>query len=414
MNSLSNIKKSSFIIFITTLFLFKLPNFYFIPILKTSFLTTHVLARVLLFLLFIFNIKQIVQLFSKNKIFFIILLLFLIQSFSISQGFNTISFLSRYKEIIVGFMAFYTALLFRKKYRLVMDILLITTIFSAFIQLIFIIFPDILTQLFNQLLYEKLQDLVVINLSRGRTYFETFDEIIIPVILYLLIRGKVRSKKFVLLPLFIIVAILAIVSGWRTRLVMLLFGSVVSVVFVKKRALYLFILILTFMSLVFLSNFISIDSAISRFEPTEDNTLSLESRINQLNSAFLIVENRLLGVGLGNYYDYLPNYEKNNKYLITDELQQQQGSIAQENVHNIFGLMAVESGIPAIIIFVILLLFFVKNDYYLIRMKDYPKISFMIGFWIIFIYSFFNPLIPGVANYLFWFLRGYSIIEIRK
>src|SRR3989344_4921849 len=213
MNSLSNIKKSSFIIFITTLFLFKLPNFYFIPILKTSFLTTHVLARVLLFLLFIFNIKQIVQLFSKNKIFFIILLLFLIQSFSISQGFNTISFLSRYKEIIVGFMAFYTALLFRKKYRLVMDILLITTIFSAFIQLIFIIFPDILTQLFNQLLYEKLQDLVVINLSRGRTYFETFDEIIIPVILYLLIRGKVRSKKFVLLPLFIIVAILAIVSG---------------------------------------------------------------------------------------------------------------------------------------------------------------------------------------------------------
>jgi len=415
MNKLFKTKVNFLVIFVFILFLFKLPNFYLIPILKASFLTTHVLARGLLFLLFILNIKKITYLFSRNKIFFIVLLLFLIQSFSILQSFNTISFLSRYKELIVGFMAFYTALLFRKKYKILMDLLLITTILSVLIQLVLIIFPDILTQLFSRILYYKLYDLVVINLARGRTYFETFDEIVIPIIFYLLvIEKKHGSKKFVLLFLFIIMTSLAIISGWRIRLAMLFFGSIASAFFVKDKVRYIVVLILSFSFLISLFNFAYKNNTFTRLELTEENTLSLESRIDQLSSTLTILEGKPLGIGLGNYYDYLPGYAKNSKYLITGKLQQQQGLIAEENVHNIFGLIAVESGIPAIIIFITLLLFFVRNDYCLIRMKDYPKISFMIGFWIMFIYSFFNPLIPGVANYLFWFLRGYSIMEIRK
>lgn len=415
MNRLFDTKINSLIIFFTTLFLFKLPNLYFIPVLRTSFLTTHVLARSLLFLLFFFNIKKIVYLFSKNKIFLIVLLLFIIQSLSILQGSNIISFLSRYKELIVGFMAFYTASLFRKNYKNLMNLLLITTILSILIQLIFIMFPIFLTQLFNRILYYKLYDLVLVNFARGRTYFETFDEIAIPIILYFFIKEKIpESIKFILLFLFMMLAILAILSGWRIRIAMLFFGSLASVIFVKNKIRYIVILLSGFLFLIFLTNYIYRSNTFTRFELTEENTPSLVSRIDQLDSAVSIIGTKPLGIGLGNYYDYLPGYKKNNYYLITNKLQKQQGIIADEYIHNIFGLITVESGIPGIAIFLTLLLFFVKNDYYLIQIKDYSKIAFMIGFWTMFIYSLFNPLIAGVSNYLFWFLRGYSIAEVRK
>ncbi len=415
MDRLSRIKINPAVIFFSIFFLFKLPNIYFFPLFKSSILTTHVLARLLLLILFILNIKQISNLFFKNKIFILVLLLFLLQSFSVLQTVNIISFISRYKEIVVGFLAFSIALLYRKKSSVLMDLLILTTLFNVAIQILFIIYPNFVNSVFNFLLYDKVYDLVVINFARSRTYFETFDEIAIPVILYTLLVERRKGQKIALSFLFLLLIFVSITSGWRTRLVMLMFGAVTSVILFKKnRVRYIVFLFLAFSSLIFLFNSLYNTNVFTRFDLNEENTLSLKSRTDQLGEAFTIMKQMPFGVGLGNYYDYIPSYIKNRSYLVSGRLQQQEGLLAEENVHNIFGQLGVEAGFPAIIIFMALLFLFAKNDYNLIKLKDYPKITFMIGFWIMFIYSLFNPLIPGVANYLFWFLRGYSLREIRS
>lgn len=415
MNRLLQIKINDVIIFFSIFFLFKLPNIYFFPFFKSSVLTTHVLARLLLFILFILNIKEINNLFLKNKIFILVILLFLLQSLSVFQTINITSFISRYKEILVGFTAFYISLLYQKKYKLLMDIFLLTTLFSVSVQILFLIFPDIVNSIFKIFLYDKIYDLVTINLARSRTYFETFDETAIPVIFFMLTETKKTGQKIALLLLLLAVVFVSISSMWRTRLAMLVFGSLASIIFIKRNKLrYAFIITLVSCSLYFLFMSFYNTNVFRRFDLNEENVLSIKSRTDQLSDALMIISQRPLGLGLGNYYDYLSSSIKEKTYLVFDRIQRQQDSLAEENIHNIFGLIGVESGIPAIIIFAILLVLFIKNDCYIIRTNDYPKITFMIGFWIMFIYSLFNPLIAGVANYLLWFLRGYSLRKVRK
>ena len=161
--------------------------------------------------------------------------------------------------------------------------------------------------------------------------------------------------------------------------------------------------------MMFFINVISTNNVISRFDINDENTISVRSRVNQITTAYDLLKQKPFGVGLGNYYEYLPAIQKNQNYAITNKLQKQESILAEENIHNIFGLIAVESGILGFAVFILFIALCVRNDVLLFFKKKHEKIPFVIAFWSMFIYSLFNPLIPGVTNYLFWFLRGYLL-----
>lgn len=405
---LKNKFESSLFIF-SAIFFFKLPNIYLIPFLKEPILTLHVLARAMLITSFFLNFKKIEEIINENKKLLIIMILFVAQSLSILQSINLTSFFVRYKEIIIGFVAFYIGLLFQKKNLQIIKILLITSTFNIFIQACFLLFPEFFLNFFNYFLYDKLYDLVIINFRRSRTYFETFDEIILPIFFLSFVKIRKKNNNWIFL-LFFTLSVIVIFSGWRIRLLMLIFGLVSSSFFIKIERRYLIVFFLSFILLIFSSKYINYKNVFMRINLKEENISSLNSRLDHLHFAYEIIKTRPLGLGLGNYYDYSSTTVKNRKYLLTEEIRRKENILAEEYSHNIFGLLLVESGVPSFIIFLIILLIFLKNDFRLILLRDYSKITFMIGFWTIFLYSLFNPLISGSVNFLFWFLRGCSII----
>lgn len=404
------------ILFLMSLVLFKLPNIYFIPVIQSTLLTTHVLARLVVFVTLIFNIKNIGGAVRSKQILLIAIMLFVVESVSIIQAENIISFILRYKEICLGLVTLVLSFIYRTTSERFIRIILITTAISVAIQTLALLFSNLINPLLNYVLYDKLASSMAFNLERGRIYFETFDEIAIPIIIYrLTTRGSSRSKVLLML-LLCLVIYTSFASMWRTRLLMLLFATLASCLLANRKRIGLLILAtaLLFVFIPIIARQMDNKTVISRIDLNEENYSTVQSRLNQIKTSVYLLSQKPLGVGLGNYYEYLPSSEKRINQLGISKLQMLEFFLGKENVHNIFGLIGVESGIFALILLITLTMLFIVNDYRLIKSMDRPKIVLMIGFWSMFIYALFNPLIPGVSNYLFWFLRGVSLSEIRK
>jgi len=125
---------------------------------------------------------------------------------------------------------------------------------------------------------------------------------------------------------------------------------------------------------------------------------------NKIFKSFEVGRVSFLGAGLGNYYDNLSNQEKFGNSLLSrfDVLNQR----AQEYVHNIFGLIISESGYISFFVFLLILLFFIKDDFKILLGKNNYQKAIIISFWSLFSYALFNPAIPGSYQFLFWGLRG--------
>ena len=105
---------------------------------------------------------------------------------------------------------------------------------------------------------------------------------------------------------------------------------------IKKTGFIIFLLLFIIANIVYLGNL-----SIQRLSYYERITLQDEDtdigtiifRVNQIRNAFDIGQTGLLGVGLGNYYDYLPMSQKINKYLINWRLSWY--TTSTEYVHNL-------------------------------------------------------------------------------
>lgn len=83
---------------------------------------------------------------------------------------------------------------------------------------------------------------------------------------------------------------------------------------------------------------------------------------------------------------------------------------AQEYVHNIFGLILSETGFVGLFIFLLIILWFIKQDFLLFKNNDNKeKKALAIAFWCLFLYGFFNPIVPASYQVLFWGIRGLLI-----
>lgn len=174
--------------------------------------------------------------------------------------------------------------------------------------------------------------------------------------------------------------------------------------FEKIFAVFFAFLIIGFLASQFSFYFFK-ESFIDRiFFPEESTDIKpIDFRKNQFFKSLDIGKISLLGAGLGNYYDNLNTNEKIGKSLLSWFNLLNQGS--KEYVHNIFGLIISESGYLSFFVFLLILLFFIKNDFKILFNNDYKK-AIIISFWSLFSYGLFNPIIPGSYQFLFWGLRG--------
>ena len=414
------ITKYSLPLFLFSLLLIKIPPFYlFFPI-KSALLTTHMLAR--LIILILFAILAFRQLVNKETIYtpkakallVIFFVYFVFQSLSVISAVNATSFLQRYKNILFPGFFLFVAITIRKHSKKVVFVFLVTAVFNFFYQMFMFWSPNLFRSLGEIFVYSGHLELVSINLERFRMFIETYDEIAIPFIFLLITIAKKRWQKLSVILLFLMVVAPSLLSNFRSRVLMLAVALIASFVLlqgkkiVPKLSLLASFLAISFLSIVLLNSFFGF-SIIDRFalenEREDVRTISLRGR-NIGESAEMGLAYPLFGVGLGNYYDHLPFSQKAKQSIFG--WVRKEAEIASTNPHNIFAQTVAETGIVSLLFYVGILIYFAREDFRTMsaRRASLLRKSFIISFWTLFIYSIFNPTTTLTYNTMFWVLRG--------
>lgn len=416
----NNFKEVAFYLFLISLFLFLIPNFYAFIIIKNSFLTTQAIARILISVSFLLNI--LITFIDENYSFFsftksklivkVVLIFFIIQSLSVIFAINIEAFLLRYKDILISLIFLILAQYYKSYLSKIIYTLLLGSFINILYQLILVFNSDLFINLFSNLIYQKHFNFVLANLERGRIYVDFYNEIIIPFI-FLKLKRKSFNKIFYTIFIFLIIS-LSFLSNFRTRILMVLFSVVLSLFFLIKSSLrnkFLFIISLFILLYsVFNYSYFFNPRLYIRANNIEEilNKKTLLSRINQIKNSIDMGSISLFGVGLGNYFDNISAMEKNNG-LITSKSVKFVKLGAEEYVHNIFGLVLSESGYFGLIIFFYLIFLFAKSDSITFKKNNKYSKALVLSFWTLFIYGFFNPIVPGSYQILFWGTRGLLI-----
>ena len=422
--SITTINKCSFILFLVSIFLFRLPNFYLLPFIRNSFLTSQAISRILSGLVFLLNFslyfvnkkRNIKPIIPNSITASLVLLLFLIETISIISAINIAAYFERYKDIVVGIIFFLNGYVYKNKIKTIYYVLLITLPINIFYELSMYFIPEVLIKFGSIFIYEKHFNLVLFNISRGRTYIETFNEILLPFLFYMLNSNSLgKHTKIISYILISLTLFCSYLSNWRIRVIMALFGCIISLVcFHKKNVKVIFFTITSIIFFGFIVNNISIRfvnlSFISRF--IDDNVIkntsslaTLDFRKEQILNAFELSKKSPLGVGLGNYYDNLSNNFKQQDIIQGNS----EDSSALLFVHNIFGSILVETGIVGFVVFTLLILCWGIFDFIKLRLSSAEAKVPILSFWILFLFALFNPVNIGAFQVLFLLLRGLII-----
>lgn len=409
------------LLFFLSIFFFRLPNFI-VPYSNSILFSTQSIGRILLIIVFIYIIvlnflnKNII-IKSNNKILLLILVLFFLQSYSVTKAMNIYSFISRYKDIIIGYIAFVNFYWFRKSIPSIIYIILITTLFNIIYQLIMLIDPSFFIDAFSIFIPEKHLDLVIFNINRSRLFIETHDEIFIPLLIYLCYNEAIKTRTISFI-MYILTALLSFMSLWRIRILLSGIGTLFTLFFQKSNTRFIknkltFIVVLLIIG--YLTHIISINykgiSYIDRIfiSQNKEETRSLDTRMKQIYEGLNFGFVEFFGVGLGNYYDNLSSFE--HYTLSANIAQEKERKTVVEYVHNIFGLYAAETGMFGLLSFTILIAIFLAQDIRQLRKNRFDiKNNFIFAFWLLFIYGFFNPPITGTYQVFFWGLRGLLLL----
>jgi hypothetical protein len=399
-------------LFLLSIFFFKIPNFYILPFLKISLLTSQAISRIILLFLFFkiyfFNRKIFNEL--KNKtIFWLIVFFFVIQSISIIPAINIPNFWIRYKDVIIGLASFFVFYFYKKEHKKIINVFLLSVFINAIYQFL-LIYSGNIKELLSTIIYQKHFDLVLAKLeNQGRLYIDGYDEILIS---FLFLENNL--SWLIKLFLLILISFFSYSSNIRSRILMVFISFFLSLFFIKKIkfekifAVFFVFLIIGFLASQFSFYFFK-ESFINRIFFAEESTdiKPIDFRKNQIFKSFEVGRVSFLGAGLGNYYDNLSNQEKLGNSLLSRFDVLNQG--AQEYVHNIFGLIISESGYISFFVFLLILLCFIKNDFKILLGKNNYQKAIIISFWSLFSYGLFNPAIPGSYQFLFWGLRGFLL-----
>jgi O-antigen ligase len=356
---------------------------------------------------------------KKNKTLVFLILLFLIElSLGVFYAINTKEFLLRYKDVYLGFILFFLGGLYLRKLEGVAKVVAVGLFLSFAYQALIFFFPSIFRTIAKLLVYDRHLGLVLDNIDRGRIYIETFDEAVFLIFLAWLAKKFLKKERFFAIILFAIIGFFALISNFRTR-VLLWIISLAGYIFykVREKSKTLDIKrIITFITVSILIVGIAAEmlslkiygfSYLDRlsFRDRREDVETVYFRFEQIGQALSLSKtNSLMGVGLGNYFENL-SFTKSYPYFhFLDRTKTIYGGA--EYVHNIFGTFLAEGGLIGALIFFILSLKFIKDDWNIYKKGKNENILLITAFWGIYIYAMLHPFVPLSLQGAFWVTRG--------
>lgn len=406
-------------LFLLSLFLIKIPPFYLLFPIHSSILTSHTLARGIIFLLFFLLIakealdrKNLLN--SKAKFLVILFLIYLFfQSISIVSTVNLASFLQRYKDVVFPGMFLFVALFLLKEKEKIIWVFLGSAVVNFFYEMFMFISPQSFKNWAPQFIYSAHLELVLINLERARIFIETYDEVAIPFLFIFFFKYKKPWQRLVLLLIFLMIALPSLLSNFRSRVLVLVLAFIASILFLTgKRILsklsFLGLFVVFAIVAIWWSDAYFGFSVADRFalqDPNED-VQTLQFRARNVGTSFdMALSSPLTGIGLGNYYDNLSTQKKVSISLFS--WAQREAQIAATNPHDIFLQTVSETGFVSLLFLVFLLFYFLVKDTRILfgGKNDFNKAA-IISFWALFSYAVFNPTTTLTYNALFWLLRA--------
>lgn len=404
---------------VLSIFLIKIPPFYFLGI-KSSLLTTHTLSRFIIFFLFLFlSAKAWLErkdVFSREARTLVVLFLiyFLLQSISVLAVVDAGGFARVYKDIVFAGFFLFVALFEKKFIRSLIRVFILASIVNFFYQMVILWFPQAFAVFGERFVYAPHLELVNINIQRGRLFVETYDEIAIPFVLLLLSSARKTKSKLFFLSLLAAIIIPGLLSNFRTRILMLVFSLGASFFLILKTSKKVKIALLGgVLVLGALTHIVS--SAIFGFsylsrvalENQEEDVSPIGGRLENFKNAVAMGLSRpFSGVGLGGYSLYIPEGRKSVFSLGLNPFRKKQAEIASTNPHNIFAQTLSETGLISLVFFLFVLGVFLKGDLRIVKQGDKERVALVISFWTLFAYSVFNPSTTLGYNGLFWILRA--------
>lgn len=385
-------------------------------------LTTHVLVKMLsvfLFFIVIINRYAYFQKKYKNSKFLNLIFLYLISiNLSVVGATNLLSFLSAIEKYYISITLFFIIffLLNKKNLYLFLLALIIPTILNLIFQHLIYFLPNSFKTI-QEFLYQKYVEFNTYQFGRNRFFGSTFDEVLIPTIMVLILKQKnIRSKLLFFLTLLAIIFI-SVASNWRTKSTLSLFGLLGGFFIIsryknikKERiARYIFLLVIGVFFTIYISNIVTLNVTKTNvfdrlfFSDESNNMSTLISRFDYWDEALKIgQEYPIFGAGVGNYFDNLSSRTQrqattliaNRRFILIDD------------PHNIFFNTFSTMGIFGLFSLIVLLVYFFISDIKVIN-KDLFLQSFIMSFWLLFGYGLLNPTTSFDYMCFFWIIRGF-------
>lgn len=345
----------------------------------------------------------------KNEVV-LFLLFFASQLISIINAVNIEAFLYRAKDVLFFTIFYLLSLNFlngkREKNHYSKLLLISSVINSIFVIYLFINSQNI--EIIERFLHPQYIERIISHLQNSKIFWESYQEITLPIILHLALPTFLTSLYFV------IIILSSLMTNFRTKTLMV-FISLISALFflnkdLKKRGLALFGCISLFVifgyimsSSLFSQNY---QTVFDRFSLSEkaDYTSLLFRKKQWINAFDLFSSYPLTGVGMGNYQEYFSNQRSaivTGRYGI-----ERTNIIAALDPHNSFMITLAETGLLGFICKLLLIGFFIKKDFDLLRKRGDNGKQYIIAFWTLFCYSMFNPTDNITYNILFLSLRA--------
>jgi len=251
-------------------------------------------------------------------------------------------------------------------------------------------------------IHPSVLDIFVFNVNRGRLYFESYGEVFLPIILYLFFKEKLLFKKIIYWLVVLGIILLAFWSNYRDRFVVVCFSLFTTLMIfrkdifkikIKQNVIFLFATVLIFIGGFFYIYQTRGYSVIDRLllQDKEEDISSLVSRGILINEAVSIGRQfPLLGVGIGNHYDHLPSFMKNQRYRMIG----QNRNFLDATLlypHNLFVQIFVETGLLGLLFFLFILGVFIKKDFKILKSKNDLYKALIVSFWALILYAMFNP-----------------------
>lgn len=396
--------------YLISLFLVGLPPFF----IGFSYLNTNSLAKLIwliLFLTLLLFVKPTAM--GKSKtILWLFLALFLTQSLSILPAKNLAAFLNQYEDLV--FTAIFVVTTFyvledSDDFRNVILILFLNGLLNFGFQAVILFFPNLFLKLGEVLLHKNYLELIKLNIARSRLYFEVYDETLIPIVYYFIFRDPKRKITYILYLLSL--TFFAFASNFRTRFLMLIFalGSSFIAFFknLKRTSVFLLSSLILFTIVVYSLfvrgfGFTVIERLL--LEDRSEDVLTVTKRFQNWERASEIgISSPLLGVGLGNYFDYL---EPSKKYIYSAlEQKLKEFQFAAYDPHNIFFKSFAETGVTGVALLIGVFVYFVKKDTKILSKKHTFSSILVISFWTLVIHALFNPSFTIKFQIYFWLFR---------